>query len=125
MILFCRFRVIVFPIKGLSHDLLHTKHEIVAITKACTVTMLTDRAISGSTDFLRSTGGPAYPSSARGWERNHVLRAQAAALISFAGWKHVRTALDGSRLGTPANETYVNLCWEAAPDTFFSQWLRR
>ena len=81
--------------------------------------MLIDRTIRGSTDFLRSTGGAAYPSSARVWERNHVLRAQAAALISFAGWKHVRIALDGSRLGKLAEETYVYLCLEAVTDTFF------
>ena len=95
------------------------RHDIVATDQACTVTLLTRRAIRGSTDFLRSTGGSAYSSSARLWERNHAIRAQAAALIAFDGWKFPRIALDGSRLGKPAEETYVYCMWEAVTSKFF------
>ena len=98
---------------------LHTRREIVATKQACTVTLLTDRSIRGSTDFLRSTGGSAFSSSARQWENNHTLRAQADAMLAFEDWKLIRIAFDGSRLGKPAEETYVYLLWEATKDKFF------
>ena len=68
---------------------------------------------------MRSTGSAAPPSSSRQWETNHTLRAQAAALKGFEGWRFVRIALDGSRLGRPAEETYVYMMWEVIVNKFF------
>ena len=54
-----------------------------------------------------------FSSSERLWERNHGIRVQAAALFAFVGWKFPRIALDGSRVGKPAEETYVYCLREA------------
>jgi len=89
------------------------------VKKACTVTLLNSRQIRGSSDFLRSTGGAATSSSGRSWEHDHVCRAQASALIAFEGWRLVRIALDGSRVGKPAEETYVYHLWESTKNLFF------
>ena len=89
------------------------------VKKAATVSLLTECQIRTAADFVRCTGAAASTASARGWELDHITRSQAAAVCAFQGWRYIRIALDGSRIGKPAEETYVYWLLEGPTKLFF------
>lgn len=66
-----------------------------------------------SAAFLRSKGATSSTVSAS-WEERVVLEAQASSWASFASAPTVSIAIDGSRVGQPAQEMEVCFAWDPA-----------
>ena len=76
------------------------------------------RGEAGSTAIaIRNTGRHVASSvNGRHWEKQLILETMTNNLLTFTKPQHTRNALDGSKLGTPAEETITYFCWEAPRD---------
>ena len=69
---------------------------------------------SSACEAVRSLGADVGGSSGRAWEEGVLLQQNAADIGKFSRPQHVRVAEDGSRIGTPGEESIQYFCWEGS-----------